>query len=82
MRLMTKNYFILFVLIMCAGFVSAKKKDETFTVKMGNPLIILQEKKKAILEIDYSKMMVLPDKEDEDIMPFREWMISQDEDNE
>ena len=81
MRQIFKSISILLLFIMCAGSVSAKKKNETIIIKQGNPLIILQDKK-AIFEIDYSKMMVLPDKKDEDSMPFREWMISQDEDNE
>jgi hypothetical protein len=67
---------------MCVGFVSAKKKPEIITIIQGNPLILLQDKKTAVFEIDYSKMMVTDGKDHENDLPFREWMISQDEDSE
>lgn len=79
MRLMTKNCFILFVFIMCAGFVSAR--NEIITLKQGDPLILLQKKKTAIFEIDYSQMIVTDGKDHDNDMPFYEWMQVQDEDN-
>ena len=65
---------------MCAGFASAGK-NEIITLKQGDPLILLQKKKTAIFEIDYSQMMVTDEKDHDNDMPFREWMISQDEDD-
>ena len=35
---------------------SVAKDSELFTIKQGDPLILLQEKKTAVFEIDYSKM--------------------------
>ena len=66
---------------MCAVVVSAKKKSEIFTIIQGDPLVILQEKKTAVFEIDYSKMMVTDGKDHDNDLPFHEWMISQDEDD-
>lgn len=82
MRQKTKTISILLSFIMCVGIVSAKKKTELFTIKQGDPLIILQEKKTAIFEIDYSKMIVTDGVDHENDLPFHEWMISQDEDDE
>ena len=81
MRLKTKKLTILFLLLMCAVVVSAKKKSEIFTIIQGDPLVILQEKKTAVFEIDYSKMMVTDGKDHDNDLPFHEWMISQDEDD-
>ena len=50
-------------------------------LKQGDPLILLQEKKTAIFEIDYSQMMVTNGKDHDYDLPFAEWMISQDEDD-
>lgn len=80
MRLNSKKISIVLLLIMCAVSVSAKKKAELFTVKQGDPLILLQ-KKTATFEIDYSKMMVTDGKDHENDLSFSDWMISQDEDN-
>ena len=77
-----QKILILLLCIMCTGLVSAKKKTTEITVKQGDPLILLQEKKTAIFEIDYSKMMVTDGKDHDNDLPFREWMISQDEDDE
>ena len=65
---------------MCVSFASAEKK-EIITLKQGDPLILLQKKKTAIFEIDYSQMVVTDGKNHEDDMPFYEWMKIQDEDN-
>ena len=56
-------------------------KSKLFTVKQGDPLVLLQEKKSATFEIDYSQMMVTDGKDHEDDIDFRSWMILQDEDN-
>ncbi len=60
---------------------SVAKDSELFTIKQGDPLILLQEKKTAVFEIDYSKMMVTDGKGHDNDLPFREWMITQDEDD-
>ena len=50
------------------------------TLVKGDPLIILQERKKAIFEIDYSQMLVTDGKEYND-MDFYTWMKTRDEDD-
>lgn len=77
-----QKILILFLCVMCTCFVSAKKKSEVITLKQGDPLILLQEKKTAIFEIDYSKMIVTDGKDHDNDLSFREWMILQDEDEE
>lgn len=69
--------------LMCVISVSVSfaKDSELFTIKQGDPLILLQEKKTAVFEIDYSKMMVTDGKDHDNDLSFREWMISQDEDD-
>lgn len=70
------------VFVMCwtfSGIVSAK--SSVFSVKQGDPLILLQEKKTASFEIDYSQMMVTEGKDHDYDLPFHEWMISRDEDS-
>ena len=64
---------------MCAGFVSAGK-NEIITLKQGDPLILLQKKKTAIFEIDYSQMMVTDGENHDDDLDFATWMQTQDED--
>lgn len=82
--IMKKNDFktlgFLFLLLLTSISASAKK-DPIFILKQGDPLILLQEKKTAVFEIDYSKMIVIDEKDPDNSMPFREWMIAQDEDN-
>lgn len=68
------------LMIITANCVAAKK-DEVFTIKQGDPLILLQEKKTAIFDIDYSKMMVTDGKDHDNDLQFYEWMKVQDEDN-
>jgi hypothetical protein len=72
------------MLVLCTLFacLASAKESKYFVVKQGDPLILLQENKTAIFEIDYSKMVVFDGKDHENDLPFREWMISQDEDNE
>lgn len=80
MRQLSKRNLLLLLLIMCVSFASAEKK-EIITLKQGDPLILLQKKKTAIFEIDYSQMVVTDGKNHEDDIPFYEWMKIQDEDN-
>lgn len=56
------------------------KKKQIITIKEGDPLILLQEKKTAVFEIDYSQMMVTDGKDHDNDLIYREWMIAQDED--
>lgn len=74
-----KSVFLL-LMIFTASCVVAKKK-EVFVIKEGDPFILLQEKKTAIFEIDYSNMMVTDSKDHDNDLLFKEWMIRQDEDN-
>ena len=75
-----KKSVILMLMILTANCVEAKK-DETFTIQQGDPLILLQPKKTAILEIDYSKLMVTDGKNHEDDIDYITWMKMQDEDD-
>ena len=79
MKLISKNISILLVFIMCAGFASAE--NEIITLKQGDPLILLQKKKTAIFEIDYSQMMVTDGENHDDDLDFATWMQVQDEDD-
>ena len=78
--LVLKRNLVLCLLCSICFCVSAKK-GEIFTVKQGDPLILLQEKKTATFEIDYSQMMVTDSKDHDNDMNFREWMVAQDEDD-
>lgn len=68
------------LMILTANCVEAKK-DEVFTIKQGDPSILLQEKKTAIFDIDYSKMMVTDGEDHDNDLLFYEWMKVQDEDD-
>ena len=60
----------------------AQSKDsEVFSIKQGDPMIILQEKKTAVFEIDYSKLIITDSKDHDNDMNFALWMAAQDEDN-
>lgn len=74
-----KRCTVFLLMIISASCVVAKKK-QIITVKEGDPLILLQEKKTAVFEIDYSQMMVTDGKDHENDLPYRDWMIVQDED--
>ena len=68
--------------LMCVFSICSSAKDsEVITVKQGDPLILLQPKKTATFEIDYSNMMVTNGKDHEDDLLFETWMKMQDEDN-
>ena len=71
------------MLVLCTLFacLASAKESKYFVVKQGDPLILLQENKTAIFEIDYSKMMVTDGKDHENDLDFYSWMQSQDEDN-
>ena len=75
-----KKSVILMLMILTANCVAAKK-SEVLTIKQGDPLILLQPKKTAILEIDYSKLMVTDGKNHEDDVDFVTWMQMKDEDD-
>ena len=74
----TKTYLL--ILLMGLAQVSLSAKD-IFSLKSGDPMVLLQDGKKAIYRIDYSEMMVTDSKNHDNDMLFKEWMISQDEDN-
>jgi len=76
---MKKNVFwgVILLLFMSLS-VSAKNP---FSLKQGNPLVLLQEGKKAVFEIDYSKLIVTDGKDHDNDMDFPTWMQAQDEDN-
>ena len=82
----TTNFILEKSLILCLflgiALSASAKKREVFTVKQGDPLVIVQEKKSAVFEIDYSKMIVTDGKDHDNDMIFREWMIAQNEDSE
>jgi hypothetical protein len=48
------------VLVLCTLFAcfASAKESKYFVVKRGDPLILLQEHKTAIFEIDYSNIVV------------------------
>ena len=79
-RLNLKRGFIFGLLCVCSVSASTAKDSELFTIKQGDPLILLQEKKTATFEIDYSQMMVTDGKDHEYDLNFRDWMIRKDED--
>lgn len=76
---MKKELLLLTMALVCS--VSVLAKSDIFTLKQGDPLVLLQENKKAIFEIDYSQMIVTDSKHHERDLPFREWMITKDEEN-
>lgn len=79
MNINKKIVMILMVLVVSVCFASAAKK-EPIILKQGDPLIIQQENKTAIYEIDYSKAIVVYGKKCDLEVSFYEWLIMQDED--
>lgn len=71
------------ILVLCTLFscLASAKRSELFVVKQGDPLVILQEKKTAIFEIDYSKLIVTDSKDHDNDLDFSTWMQAQDEDD-
>ncbi|QUB82105.1 hypothetical protein [Prevotella jejuni] len=69
----------IFGILMFLGFINCVYAKTPFKVKQGNPLVILQKDKKAIYDIDYSKMIVT-DGDPENDMDFVSWLASKDED--
>lgn len=51
------------------------------TLVKGDPMIILQKGKKAVYEIDYSKLIVTDTKHPENDVDYITWMKTQDEDD-
>lgn len=76
-----KKSVILMLMILTANSV-AGKKGEILTIKQGDPMILLQENKTAIFDIDYSKLIITDGKNHDNDLDFRTWMIAQDEDSE
>ena len=76
--ILMKKVCVLALFLISTGIATAY--STVFTVKQGDPLILLQEKKTASFEIDYSQMMVTEGKDHDYDLPFREWMITRDED--
>ena len=60
--------------------VEPEKNYSHIVVAEGDPLILLQEKKTAQYEIDYSQLMVTDSKDHDYDLNYKDWMISQDED--
>lgn len=74
-----RRYLLVIVTLLMFVTMSGLAKNPITLVK-GDPLIILQERKKAIFEIDYSQMLVTDGKEYND-MDFYTWMKTRDEDD-
>lgn len=72
---------LIFGLMCVTSLCVSAKGDELFSIKQGDPLIILQEKKTAVFEIDYSQLLITDGKDHDDDMNFALWMAAQDEDN-
>lgn len=73
-----KKSFLFTLLCLTTTFAAAK--SDIFTVKQGDPLVLLQEKKTAIFEVDYSHLIVTDSKDHDNDMDFKSWMQTQDED--
>ena len=70
-------------MLLTLALVSVSAKGPVFTVKSGDPTIILEKGKTALYEIDYSKAIITNSKDHEDDLPFDKWMAShEDEDGE
>ena len=76
-----KKGVIFLLMILTANSVAAKK-GEILSIKQGDPMILLQENKTAIFDIDYSKLIITDGKNHDNDLDFRTWMIAQDEDSE
>lgn len=61
--------------------VTAKSKNNVIEVKYGSLDLLLQEKKKATFEIDYSQLIITDSKNHDNDMDFLTWMQTQDEDD-
>lgn len=71
----------LLLTFLCLMATVATAKSDLFTVKQGDPLVLLQEKKTAIFEVDYSHLIVTDSKDHDNDMDFKTWMQTQDEDD-
>ncbi|MBQ4449819.1 MAG: hypothetical protein II900_05250 [Prevotella sp.] len=72
---------IMSIMLLTLALVSISAKD-VFTVKSGDPSIILEKGTTALYEIDYSKAVVTNSKDHEDDVPFNDWVVSYEEDDE
>lgn len=69
------------VTLMLLTAVSMNAKDDLFTVVEGSLDVLLEQKKTAVFDIDYSQMIVTDSKNHEDDVDFATWMQAQDEDD-
>ena len=67
--------------LMFLSAVNMNAKSELFTIVEGSLDVLLELKKTAVFEIDYSQMMVTNGKNHEDDVDFATWMQVQDEDD-
>jgi len=78
-KLLSKKGWLAALMLLTA--VSINAKDDLFTVVKGSLDVLLEQKKTAVFEIDYSQMMVTNSKDHEDDVDFATWMQAQDEDD-
>ena len=78
-KLLSKRGWLVTLMLLTA--VSTNAKDDLFTVVEGSLDVLLEQKKTAVFEIDYSQLMVTNSKDHEDDVDFATWMQAQDEDD-
>lgn len=78
-KLLSKRGWLVTLMLLTA--VSTNAKDDLFTVVEGSLDVLLEQKKTAVFEIDYSQMIVTNSKDHEDDVDFATWMQAQDEDD-
>ena len=78
-KLLSKRGWLVTLMLLTA--VSTNAKDDLFTVVEGSLDVLLEQKKTAVFDIDYSQMIVTDSKNHEDDVDFATWMQAQDEDD-
>ena len=78
-ELLSKKGWIVTLMLLTA--VSMNAKSDLFTVVEGSLDVLLEQKKTAVFDIDYSQMIVTDSKNHEDDVDFATWMQVQDEDD-
>lgn len=78
-ELLSKRGWLTALMLLTA--VSMSAKDDLFTVVEGSLDVLLEQKKTAVFDIDYSQMIVTDSKNHEDDVDFATWMQAQDEDD-
>ncbi len=78
-ELLPKRVWVATLMLLTA--VSMSAKDDLFTVVEGSLDVLLEQKKTAVFDIDYSQMIVTDSKNHEDDVDFATWMQVQDEDD-